>query len=96
MDIHHMDDSLLIISSSWVQTNSSAGIAAWRFSPFFWPVLGDSHFLMKIVNSDYHNHFKEPLRFSFFKKDFVNLKSFGFLEKKVPIGFQSCQFHKNY
>jgi hypothetical protein len=61
MYIHHMDDALLIISSSWLQTNSSAGIAA-CFSPFFWPVLGDSHFLMKIVDSDHHNHFKEPLR----------------------------------
>jgi hypothetical protein len=88
-----MDDSLLIISSLWVQTNSSARSAA-SFSPFFWPVLGDSHFFfMKIVDSDYHNHFKEPLRFSFWKKKIlINLKSFSFLGKKVPIGFQSYQF----
>jgi hypothetical protein len=35
----------------------------------FQPVLGSSHFFVKTAGSDYHNHFKKPLRFSLYKKE---------------------------
>jgi len=56
-------------------------------------MLGDSRFFVKIVGSDYHNHLKNPLRFSLYKKKiFITFKSFRFLEKKIPTNFQSYQF----
>jgi hypothetical protein len=60
-----------------------------------WTSVGWFSLFVKTVGSSSHNHFKEPLRFSFKKKKkkiYITFKGFKFLEKNIPNSFQSCQF----